>query len=382
MQEAKRKAEVAEKARKAAEARRKQEEEMREQEEYTRKQETALNQLAEMGFTDRSRNEELLKQSRNDVAKVIDRLSQEASAAQAVVNFPPPSQVFDPGTASQADRFAAEKLKLGGADQSDLKDELGLDDEDFAFAMLNQLQAMEQEWFQNGSSTDKANFTYITKGRARNPNDIPEHTKQELAQPGGTAEEDFDFGHDGMTAKDFQELEESKIAGLKLCHVVALRLYTSSSYPLFNDPIREGKKPHPIRVTMYVLDEALGKMRKVEAKQNREGYAQTKILWRGMKDRDLDLDEFKRLGGTELAPMSTTLKRSVAETFARGTTGGLIFRYTTTGHSRGVCIDFLSLYPKEKEYLYPPLTNLTFDEHAQDEADSRFKVINVRPYWS
>ena len=32
-----------------------------------------------------------------------------------------------------------------------------------------------------------------------------------------------------------------------------------------------------------------------------------------MKDRDLDLDEFKRLGGTELAPMSTTLKRSVAE---------------------------------------------------------------------
>jgi len=315
------------------------------------------------------------------------------------VTFPAPLQVFvhslpdaDPGTASQADRFAAEKLKLGSADQSDLKDELGLDGEDFAFAMLNQLQAMEQEWFQNGSSTDKANFTYITKGRARNPNDIPEHTKQELAQLGGTAEEDFDFGHDGMEAKDFQELEESKTAGLQLHHVVALRLYTSNSYPLFNDPIREGKKPHPIRVTMYVLDEALKKMRKNEARQDPEGYNRTLRLWRGMRDRDLDLDKFKREGGTELAVMSTSAHRSVAEKFARGDKGGLIFRYTTRAHSKGVCIDFLSLYPKEKEYMYPPLTYLTFDEHAQDEAEdpaerereiaSHLKVIHVVPQWS
>ena len=50
------------------------------QEEYTRKQETALNQLAEMGFADR--NKKLLEQSRNDVAAVVERLSQDASAAQ------------------------------------------------------------------------------------------------------------------------------------------------------------------------------------------------------------------------------------------------------------------------------------------------------------
>jgi len=52
------------------------------QEEYTRKQETALNQLAEMGFADRSGNKKLLEQSRNDVAAVVERLSQDASAAQ------------------------------------------------------------------------------------------------------------------------------------------------------------------------------------------------------------------------------------------------------------------------------------------------------------
>ena len=64
-----------------------------------------------------------------------------------------------------------------------------------------------------------------------------------------------------MTASDFQAKDESQTAGLRLHHVVALRLYTSNSYPLFNNPMREGKKPHPIRVTMYVLDEALKKMR-------------------------------------------------------------------------------------------------------------------------
>jgi len=314
------------------------------------------------------------------------------SPSQAVVNFPPPSQVFvhslpdaGQGPASQADKFAAVHLIMGRADQSVLKIEIGLDDDfEFGSLMRDPLRSMDQEWRSNGSNTDMANFTYITEGRARNPDDIPEHTKQELKSPGGPTESDFDAGHDGMTASDFQELEESKTAGLRLHHVVALRLYTSNSYRLFNEPMREGKKPHPIRVTMYVLDEALRQMRRVAAQQP-ERYNQTLRLWRGMRDRDLDLDKFKREGGTELAVMSTSAHRSVAENFARGDQGGLIFRYTTRAHSKGVCIDFLSLYPKEKEYMYPPLTYLTFDEHAQDEAEdpaSHLKVIHVVPQWS
>ncbi len=41
---------------------------------------------------------------------------------------------------------------------------------------------------------------------------------------------------------------------------------------------------------------------------------------------------------------------------------GIIFRYATTGHTRGISIRHISLYPKEQEFLYPPLTNLKFDE--------------------
>ena len=53
---------------------------------------------------------------------------------------------------------------------------------------------------------------------------------------------------------------------LPLHTCVERRLYTSSSFPLFNRPMREGTKPHPIRFTMYILMEGLKMLRKVAAK--------------------------------------------------------------------------------------------------------------------
>ena len=47
--------------------------------------------------------------------------------------------------------------------------------------------------------------------------------------------------------------------------------------------------------------------------------------------------------------------------------------------SRGVCIDFLSMYPKEKEYLYPPLTSLTFDDRSDIETDGDVTIVPVDP---
>ena len=87
-----------------------------------------------------------------------------------------------------------------------------------------------------------------------------------------------------MRLNDFVNMEKSVSARLEAHHVAALRLYTSDSYPLFNKPMRDGKKPHPIRVTMYFLDEALEKLRTVEARNNPAAYQRTVYLWRGMKD--------------------------------------------------------------------------------------------------
>lgn len=55
--------------------------------------------------------------------------------------------------------------------------------------------------------------------------------------------------------------------------------------------------------------------------------------------------------------MSTTDDLEVALHYADSNVP-LIFRYEARGRSRGVDISFVSLYPKEQEYLYAPLTGL------------------------
>ena len=358
--------------REAEEAKRK-EEDKRKHEEQKCKREEALRKLAEMGFTDKSRNEVLLEQSHNDVAAVVDRLSQDALA----------SSVLPPSVSTEIeDKFSGERLILGTSDKSDLKEALGLEDTR-EFAKL--MPSMAKEWQQHGSTQDLDNWEYVVNGTARDERDIPLHVKQSFISGsyhgGKLVHEDYDAGHDGMDLDDFVNHPIAKLAGLKKHEVVAARLYTSDSYPRFNQPMRNGTSPHPFRVTMYVLDEMLRKMQKVEAKLDPEAYANTKILWRGMKDGRMDIEGFKRIGGVELAPMSTTSDRDVADSFACGRKGGLLFKYTTKGKSRGVLIDFLSLYPKEKEYLYAPLTFLTFDIHAEGGiyTENGVMIVPVEP---
>jgi hypothetical protein len=57
-----------------------------------------------------------------------------------------------------------------------------------------------------------------------------------------------------------------------------LRLYSSSSFGLFNKGMREKTNPLPIRVSVYVLHEALKKLRKVAAEENPNGYNKVKIF--------------------------------------------------------------------------------------------------------
>lgn len=55
-------------------------------------------------------------------------------------------------------------------------------------------------------------------------------------------------------------------------------------------------------------------------------------------------------------------------------------RYKTRGNSRGVAIKFLSLFPKEEEFLYPPLTLLASDGPPTEEDGMR--VFDVTPMMS
>jgi hypothetical protein len=287
-------------------------------------------------------------------------------------------------------KFCAMKIKLGSSAISDLREFLGLDD-DIEYVKLRKypLVSMQAEWDQHGDANDRANFQYILHGAACVWLDIPAHVKETIAKGkyhgGPLAPDDYDKGHEGMHLEDFVKHPVSKTANLKEFHVAALRMYTSCSYRKFNGPLRSQTTPHPFKMNVLILDEALRKLRKVEATRDQVSYASTKILYRGMSDVELDLEDFKRVGGNELALMSTTADPQIALNYASRGQVGLMFRYSTIGQTRGVSIDFLSLYPKEVEFLFPPLTNLTYDVNVlegEEASTSGVTVIPVRPTWS
>jgi hypothetical protein len=78
------------------------------------------------------------------------------------------------------------------------------------------------------------------------------------------------------------------IAGLKPYEVAAVRLYTSDAFPFFNAPMRQRIKPHPLKFTLYFLDEGLMKLRTVDAKLRPTEYNQVEYLWREMRNMTLD----------------------------------------------------------------------------------------------
>ena len=92
-------------------------------------------------------------------------------------------------------------------------------------------------------------------------------------------------------------------------------------------------------------------------------------------------DEFLELGGTELAPMSTTTSLDVAMEYC-ASKNALILRLNTASFmERGADISFLSAFPTEKEVLYPPLTFLRATGQTQkiEIGDGSVTIMEVIP---
>ena len=245
--------------------------------------------------------------------------------------------------------------------------------------LIDEFEEREWRWWMAG-----ANFDYVVYGTVGNPDDnlwvppqVTQAFKDKKYHGGSISKDDYDTGdfdtpsvsRERWTLKNFFEHETSKLAELEEWEVAAVRLYTSDSFPLFNWPMRRREKPHPLKFTMYCLDEALNKLRRVEATRDIEEYNRVKYFWRGMKNMTVDVDKFFAEGGSELAPMSTTEDLNVAKGYAMSEMP-LLFRFEARGRSKGVDIGFLSLYPREREVLYPALTGLILlQEHIVDEED-------------
>lgn len=217
----------------------------------------------------------------------------------------------------------------------------------------------------------------------------------------------------GMRLADFVLHSFSVIAGLFPPEVLALRLYTTAAFRSLNTPLRDQsatRPPHPFPITINYIKSGIGKLRAVEASQGDKG---TLDLWRGMKNLAAT-HAFKKDGGTELAPMSTTTDLAIAVKYAASPASLLLKIKTKSFMQRGApplnralvvthstsrvlkCsrpdglqrpltgadLTYLSAFPGEAELLYPPLTYLrpTGVDMAFEAQGTCFTVVEVEPF--
>lgn len=265
-------------------------------------------------------------------------------------------------------KFIAPALRLGnaGAAATGLAHLMGIDDETIGRFHQEPMVAIEREFLQGFpqcNEQDKRNFYSILDGTYQNP---PDESGKIDTTPQKTIEE-------------LMQCEEVRTAGLGRHHVVALRMYTTSSFVSINAPLRADPpvQPNPFAATTFFISEAIKRLRAVAA--TRPDAYTTVVYWRGLKGMALP-KQFAEEGGIEFGCMSTSASKDVAIQSSESA-HPLVFKYETANFmSRGADISFLSVYPEEKEALYPPLTYLSVDKLSVEVMNhTRVLVASVKP---
>jgi hypothetical protein len=191
----------------------------------------------------------------------------------------------------------------------------------------------------------------------------------------------------GMRLADFVNAESAKAAELTEAEVAAIRLYSTAAFRSINNPLRDQERcgrgeAHPLPVTVTLIRDGLKKLRVVEL-QGGSAANRTVDLYRGMAGMTLDA-AFLTEGGTELAPMSTTASLEVAMKYSASASALLLRIRTESFMVRAPDISFLSAFPEEKEFLYPPLTYLKPEGKPQTLVvdDAAYTVVTVTPIMS
>eukprot|EP00966_Prymnesium_polylepis_P325100 7381088-Prymnesium_polylepis.1 len=228
--------------------------------------------------------------------------------------------------------------------------------------------AIEDEIEANGTDEDRECLNYVLYQRAgSSPKIFPNspHRRDHVR----SLENFFDF----------VAAPEAQIAQLSAPHTLALRLYTTAVFKSINEPLRDEnrKEPHPLPCTVAFLNEAIKRLRAVQA-DSPKGY-ESVSLWRGMKGLR-PTDTFFTEGGSELSPMSTTSDLKTAIKYSLSTTPLLFKITTTTFMERGASLEWCSAFQEEAEVVFPPLTYLKVlrSEEVQMK-DVAFKIVEIAP---
>ena len=186
---------------------------------------------------------------------------------------------------------------------------------------------------------------------------------------------------EGLRLADFLNHPHARTAQLTQAHVLALRLYTTATFKSINGPLRAHDRvgPHPLAVTVHHLNEAVKQLRTVSA--DRPDAHEEFDLWRGVHNVRVT-DEFAATGGSERAPMSCSPDAAVAVGYASGASSLLLKIVTSSFIDRGADLSFVSAFPTEREYLYPPLSYLQPTGRCEELAlasGAIYTVVECRP---
>lgn len=289
-----------------------------------------------------------------------------------------PGDVLPPKKRVQSNtqaKFVAPTIRLGSASQAatGLPGLMGVDEQTVGTFLQDGVRAIKQEFQDHGTDEDKRNLQGLLDGSYRNPADS--HLTGEEYDTDAAAK----LAAPCVSFDELMARPEVQTAGLGLHHVLALRLYTTSSYQSLNNPLRTDPptQPHPFAATTYFISEGIKKLRAVAAERP-DAFTRV-VFYRGLRGMGLAKKLIKE-GGTEYGCMSTSGSKDVAIEFSQSK-HPLIFVYDTENFmARGADISFLSVYPEEKEALYPPLTYLTVTKVTTELLNkNRALVVYVRP---
>jgi hypothetical protein len=186
-------------------------------------------------------------------------------------------------------------------------------------------------------------------------------------------------------------------AKLERHHVLALRLFTTTSHVCINRPMLEGcnhqrGRRHPFAATAYWMAQGLKKLSIVVANQAGSAEVSRQAYWRGITESALPgtVSEAGTLthaqGCTDPAFMSTSRKQSVAYRRASGNGAWLncpaLLKFTTPNVQHcGADIAFLSVHEAAAEVLFPPMTLFRTVKKAQarEYHGTTVRVLEVEP---
>ena len=277
---------------------------------------------------------------------------------------------------------------------------------------VEQLPDGKQEGYWNAGSVVKECLKYVLEKEAGSSDiSFQGGLKRDCDRDGNLLPSRRHASGRGLRLADFLAHPVSVKCGIEEAEVAGMRLYSTAAYEFINNPLRDQDRrmkgePHPLPVTVAFIREGLKKLRGAERLER----ANLQVdLYRGMKNVSMP-DEFLSRGGTELAPMSTTsnlavrfpcpsplsrvvlflclthafVSSQVAMEYSASPRAVLLRLRTEDSMTRGPDISFLSAFPGEDEFLFPPLTYLspTGETQTLEVDDAVYHVIDVKPRMS